>query len=213
MRNPWVLCAGVILAAPLALAAPRDRPDGSWISLGGTVASTGPDAFNLDYGTGTVLVEMDDRDTFPEGQALVAGDRVTVYGRVDDDLFEATKIEAASVYVDSVSTYYVASSRDEEDAAGAGWFDLAAPLRPAAMLVRGTVTATGEDAFTLGQGGERIVVDTSQLADAPFDDAGWRRVDTGDLVRVRGLMTSEFLADGKLVAGSVVTLLPHELRR
>lgn len=206
-----LLGAGLMLAAPLAIANPRDLPDGTWISLGGTVESTSPEAFNLDYGTGTVLVEMDDWDSFPEGQALVEGDAVTVYGRVDDNLFESAKIEAASVYVENIGSYYVAGSRDEEDAAL--WFDLATPLRPAAVLVRGTVTETGDDSLTVGRGAQRILVDTSQLADDPLDDRYWRRVEAGDLVRVRGIMTSDFLADGKLVAGSIVTLLPDEMHR
>lgn len=201
----------LVLAAPLTFGAPQDVPDGTWMSLGGTVEGTGPDAFKLDYGAGTVSVEMDDWDTFPEGRALVEGDKVTVYGRVDNDLFEKATIEASSVYVEDLGTYYVASPRDEENAAV--WFDLAVPLRPAAVMIRGTVTDTGEESVTLGSGAERIVVDTSQLADDPLDDRYWRRVEVGDLVRVRGAITSEFLADGELVAGSIVTLLPDEIRR
>ncbi|MGM0425831.1 MAG: hypothetical protein ACQEQ7_01185 [Thermodesulfobacteriota bacterium] len=72
------------------------------------------DSFTLDYGEGTVLVEMDDWDWYDEEGTVLEGDKVTVYGKIDDDLYEATSIEASSVYVENLGTYFYASSADEE---------------------------------------------------------------------------------------------------
>ncbi|MDZ7782331.1 MAG: hypothetical protein U5K56_05075 [Halioglobus sp.] len=69
----------------------------------------------LDYGQGNITVEMDDSDRDADGYKLIEGDRITVSGVVDDDFYESTKIEAASVYVEELGTHFYASSIDEED--------------------------------------------------------------------------------------------------
>ena len=109
------------VGAPLAAADapdPEDQPDGSWISMSGTVTAPTASAFTLDYGEGMVLVEVDDWDHYGEAAGLLDGDEVTVTGRVDDDLYESTSIEASSVYVEDLNTYFYASAADEEGAPG-----------------------------------------------------------------------------------------------
>lgn len=59
-------------------------------------------------------------DWCQEGYRLLDGGEVTVYGRVDDDMFESKSIEAGSVYVKDLNTYFHANSTDEEDAMYAG---------------------------------------------------------------------------------------------
>lgn len=46
--------------------------------------------FTLDYGNRTVLIEMDDRDNDGDAHAhaLLDGDELTVYGRIDGDCYE-----------------------------------------------------------------------------------------------------------------------------
>lgn len=60
-----------------------------------------------------ITVEMDDWDWYAEGAALSEGDRVTVYGFIDDDFYELRSIEASSVYVDDFNTFFYASGLDE----------------------------------------------------------------------------------------------------
>jgi len=57
---------------------------------------------------------MDDWDWFDEASRLNAGEKVTVYGRIDDGLYETRTIEADSVYVYERNTYYYANDADEE---------------------------------------------------------------------------------------------------
>ena len=93
---------------------PYQQSDETWISMKGTVESVKPDSFILDYGMGSIIVEMDDWDWYAEGSALKKGDKVTVYGDVDDDIFEVTSIEANSVYVEGLNSFFFASANDEE---------------------------------------------------------------------------------------------------
>lgn len=46
------------------------------------------------YGNGSITVEMDDGDRDADAYSLDEGDNVTVYGMIDDDLFESATIEA-----------------------------------------------------------------------------------------------------------------------
>ena len=89
-----ILALGIVgltvTAAPARIRGPV--PDDSWISISGTVVTPQADSFKLDFGNGLVTVEVDDFDRTGEGVLLRDGDRVTVFGRIDDDLFEKTKI-------------------------------------------------------------------------------------------------------------------------
>lgn len=99
---------------------PYLKANNTWISISGTVKTVSPDIFLLDYGDGIIKVEMDDGDRDADAYKLIEGDTVTVNGMIDDDFYEATKIEAASVYVEKLGTYFYASSVDEEDYAVSG---------------------------------------------------------------------------------------------
>lgn len=99
---------------------PYLAPDSTWMSISGTVGAVNRDSFFLDYGDGQVIVEMDDGDRDADGYVLNPGDHVTVSGVVDDDFFESTSIEAASVYIDKLDATFYSSAIDEEDYAS--WF-------------------------------------------------------------------------------------------
>src|SRR6056297_3223471 len=114
------ILAGTVVAVYLATSAsarqdPTEQLDESWISLGGTVTSSSADSFRLDYGDGMITVEMDDWDYDGDAFPLMDGDQVTVYGRVDQNLFANTTIEAGSVYVQDLNTFFYASAADEEE--------------------------------------------------------------------------------------------------
>jgi len=73
------------------------KPEDSWLSLEGEVASTQPDSFYLDYGEGRLLVMMDDWDWYDERRHLLPGDRVKVAGSMDDDLLESRELMADAI--------------------------------------------------------------------------------------------------------------------
>ncbi|MGV3591061.1 MAG: hypothetical protein ACO1PZ_05175 [Gammaproteobacteria bacterium] len=199
----------------------------SYISLEGTVESVSPNSFVLSYNEDgdDVLVEMDDGDRDADAYRLLPGDRVTVYGVMDRDLFESRKIEASTVYVDKLNTFFSASAVDEEDylpiltivttASGSdmdGDSDASANASAGAagatpdpiLWVQGEVSNVQDGSFDLAMGERDINVTVEGLSDNPLDDEGYRKIEDGDVVSVLGNIDSGFFNDGELVAESVV---------
>ena len=213
--KPAILACAVAGALGVAAAqaqAPYSKPDDSYISISGTVAEPSADDFVLDYGSGTILVEMDDWDSYGDAHGLMDGDRVTVFGRMDDDFFEVARIEAGSVYVENLNTYFYASSADEEKYAydPQSW-SVTTPVVVSTMTLRGEVVATdAEDGhFTIDTVGEQIEVDIAGLDYNPLDDQGFQAVEAGDYVSVTGMMDYEFM-DGRVFEADLVTTLVDE---
>jgi uncharacterized protein YdeI (BOF family) len=194
------LCAGLLPA--FAEENPYTKKDGSWISISGTVTTVGPDAFNLDYGEGLVTVEMDDWDLDADGYKLLEGDDVTVYGRVDDDFLETTSIEAGSVYVKGLNTFFYANSADEETL----------PAAATVTVVDYDLKLTGEVAsvdgreFTIDTGPREMRVDTIMMSYNPMDDEGFQKIEVGDRVSVTGDIDVDTWEKRELMAETIVTL-------
>ncbi|WP_404361646.1 NirD/YgiW/YdeI family stress tolerance protein [Marinobacter sp.] len=200
-------CIATLLAASPALAqeSPYLKPDGTWISLSGTVAETMDESFILDYGRGAITVEMDDWAWYDEHGDILENDRVTVYGIVDDDTFETATIDANSVYVENLGTYFYASPADEDS-----YQDIdptpAVPIVPGDITVTGTITSIEGREFTIDSGLQQITVETIELPYNPLDDRGFQQLDLGDTVTVTGNMESDIFDRMELVAESIVTL-------
>ncbi|MGH0030244.1 MAG: hypothetical protein ACQGVC_10665 [Myxococcota bacterium] len=182
---------------------PYTKSDGTWISISGQVKNIGPDTFVLDYGTGSVLVEMDDGDRDADAYQLIAGDKVTVNGRIDDDFYETTKIEAGSVFVEKIDTYFFASARDEEQPF---YYEVTTPVVVSSTVVRGTVTEVNGSEFIIDTGVRSVRVDVEDMAYDPLDDEGYLKVRPGDRVRVVGTMEDGFFESRELKADSIVKL-------
>ncbi|HEY9119237.1 MAG TPA: NirD/YgiW/YdeI family stress tolerance protein [Marinobacter sp.] len=201
--------SSALIAVPTAALAATDSPylrsDGSWITLSGTVTSTAADTFTLDYGRGLVTVEMDDWDWFEEEGKVLSGDKVTVYGEVDDDTFENTKIEASSVYVENLGTYFFASARDEENFNA---LDVAptVPIDVGDLIVTGTVESVDGREFTIDSAQQAMKVDTTLMPYNPLDDEGYQKISEGDLVTITGNLDDDTFEKQELMAESVVTL-------
>lgn len=199
---------GTGMAISSAAQSPYLAPDDTWISISGTVdgVPTG-DIFNLDYGEGMIAVEMDDWDTDADAYKLVEGDNVTVSGWIDDDLFERRTIEARSVYVENLGTYFYASGADEEKYYYSG---VTVPVVINTIGLHGTVSEVSGREFTLNTGLRSITVDTVQMPYNPMDDEGFQQIEVGDVVSATGVMQTDLLDDRELHASSVVTLLDHD---
>jgi hypothetical protein len=201
------LCSGGIMAAD-----PKTEPDASWISISGTVVEPTDSSFLLDYGDDVVIVEVDDWDVYAEAHPLINGDRVTVYGRVDNDLFEAAKIEAGAVFVQGLNTYIYASSADEEGDATAYypyyWTNLGVPVTND-VTVRGMVTAVDPEQreFRIDRGNRELTVKTESMVFNPLDKYGYQRIQQGDVVSVTGNLDKNFFGGRVLRADMVTTLL------
>lgn len=169
-------------------------------------------SFLLDYGDDVVTVEVEDWDVYAEAHPLIDGDRVTVYGRVDNDLFEAAKIEAGAVFVQGLNIYIHASSADEEGDATAYypyyWTNVGLPVTND-VTVRGTVTAVEpeEREFSIDRGNRELTVKTGSMVFNPLDNYGYQRIEKGHVVSVTGNLDKNFFGGRVLRADMVTTLL------
>lgn len=203
-RFVYLTSISAILFASAAFAqSPYLKPDNTWISIDGTVEDVSPDSFTLDYGQGDITVEMDDSDRDAEGYKLMKGDRVTVAGVIDDDFYETAKIEAASVYVEEIGTYFHASTIDEEDTI----LDID-PVVVSNTTFQGTVTSVDKNAekFTLDSGPAKITVEVDEMPYNPLDEEGYQEISKGDVVSVTGSIDKE-LFDGRVFNAERVTTL------
>ena len=202
-----IAISSVLATAPLAAAAndyPRLEPDDSRVTLTGTVTSSTENTFMLDYGHGLITVEMDDWNWFEEEKDILPGDAVTVYGRVDDDLFDMATIEADSVYVQDLGTYFYGSPGDDQPRP----VDLApTPYAESGdMVLSGTVTGVDGREFTINSGALRMTVDTSFMPYDPTDDEGYQQISEGDRVTVAGEVEATTFDQRELIADAVITL-------
>ena len=195
---------------PNADARLASTPDGNWINLEGRVVSKTATSFVLDYGDGNVTVEMDDWDWFKEARYLLVGDRVSVTGRIDRSLLDRATLEASSVYVHNLGTYFYASGEDEEDVATSTIYAIA----PAgAVDATGYVTAIEGREFTIGSAGGSMRVDTSRMANNPLDQEGQPQVTLADRVYVWGSLDVDARERDELMADGVIVLRPDRTKR
>ena len=192
-------------ASPSAAVDPYAVDDQTWISVTGTVADTSIDEFTLDYGRGLITVEMEDWDWYTSALPLRFGDRVTVLGRIDDDLFEGREIKAERVYVAARATYYYPSDAYASSLAVYGF--------PALVLedgtwvsVSGKVAKVGDREFLIEAGDGRIQIDTIGMAYNPLDDTGFQKIEKGDRVSVTGRLDLDFFERREIQADTIVTL-------
>lgn len=198
----FALMIPLFTSAALADESPFSKADGTWVNMTGTAIETGPDSFYLDYGQGTILVEMDDWSTDADAAPIFNGDEVRVYGEIDDDFSELATIEAESVYVENLGVYFYANSDDEESAL----FTNTAPIIVGQTEVIGTVTSVEGREFTLDKGNHMLTVDTIGMDYNPLDDRGFQQVDVGDLISVTGNMEENITDTMELEADTLVIL-------
>ncbi len=197
------IIAGLFLTNSAMAKNPYTKPNNSWISISGTVNSVNPDSFILNYGDGVIKVEMDDGDRDADAYKLLAGDKVTVNGMIDDDFYETTKIEASNVYVENLGTTFFASAVDEEDY----MVTVTTPIVVPSTTLQGTVTAVKDDEFTVDTGLQSTIVDVEKMVYNPLDKEGYQRIEVGDYVRVTGTMDKDFFEARKLKAEIIVELI------
>lgn len=186
--------------------------DRSIVSVAGVVKSTAGDRFTLDMGGSDIIVEMDGWDWFVnEAEQLHVGEKVTVTGRVDDNLFEKRTIEADTVYVHPRTTFYFANNGDEEGGEVLLYTYNMPPLSEGARIsARGTVKNLGGGEFTLDTKFGNIQVDTGSLSYDPTDKIGFQRIRNGDQVYVSGIWDKSFVESNKIQAQNLIRLVQQD---
>jgi len=196
------LVVSILVASPAGAQNPFAQTDESWITIDGHVVDVMRNQFTLDYGDGIITVEFDDGDRDADAYVLRADDAVTVSGRIDDDFLELATIEAGSVYVKNLDTYFYSSAIDEEDRLSA----TVEPMGIPRTTLRGIVTAVYDDDFSINTGLREITVRVDEMPYDPLDDLGYQKIEIGDYVSVTADPDWGLFEGRVLDAVSVVTI-------
>ncbi|MDX1536232.1 NirD/YgiW/YdeI family stress tolerance protein [Arsukibacterium sp.] len=200
-------CAVSIAAAfalPIQADTVKNKVDGSWVSLSGKVVSHTPEAFTLDYGEGTILVETDDWDSIGDGWAINESDKVTVYGVVDNGFYESKTIEAGSVYIEDSNTMVTAPSTADEEGMPVTYTYFSVPA-DYDFQIAGTVTSISGREFTVDNGQRKVTVDTINMGYNPLDSIGVQQIEKGDFVSVSGDLDVNIFDNNEITAESIVS--------
>lgn len=206
------ILASSVLAAPALAQFPKLQPDGAWIAISGTVVSPGDDEFTLDYGHGQISVEMDDWEWYADSIPVLAGDTVTVYGEVEQHLFVDASIEADSVFVQGMGTYFYATAPQDRPEFMVMDVTPVTPVVVGNVSFTGTVSDVSGREFTLSTGGRSLTVDNLGMPYNPMDDEGLQKVEVGDVVSVAGNLGTDLIGDRELTADSVVIIQDESMR-
>lgn len=159
---------------------PATLEQGAWIGINGTVGMVGPNSFFLDHGDSTVIVGL-------TGEILreydfIRGQKVTVYGKIDQDLFQKNVIKARAVVIEGSegAEHTVIGEEDKVKVITASYVPTS--------VIHGMVTAVTEKRIVIDQGENKISIDTSELSFDPKDEQGRVQVKQGDLVTVQGVV-------------------------
>ncbi|NCC22686.1 MAG: hypothetical protein EOM26_09540 [Alphaproteobacteria bacterium] len=207
--------AASLLSTPVAAQEVALYDDDDPIVISGTVAEVDGDEFVLNYGEGRVTVEMDDWDWFlNEAEALIPGERVTVSGWIDDDLFEGREIEAETVYVSDRYTRYFEDPEVGTRSPDTFVYSYTGITPDESWIsTSGRIESIDGRAFTLANDAGEIRVETGTLGYNPMDEDGFQKLEAGDRVYVSGLLDNDFFERRTIEANQVVTLSEQTRRR
>lgn len=203
-----ILGAAITAFGNSAIAADKvaNEPDGSWVSVKGTVVAWLEDSFILDYGENTISVEVDSWDASDNAESILNGYQVTVHGRVDDDFYQERSIEADTIYVNELNTVLTGPTPvDEEEVSRRMHTRYFGPIDTDIEVV-GTVTGIKGREFTIDTGDRQVTVNTIELDYNPMDESGFQQIKPGDFVRASGDLTSETLENREIMAETVISL-------
>jgi hypothetical protein len=173
---------------------PHDAKKGTWIGVTGTVESTSPGSFQLDYGDGNIKVELEPSST--KKHDFIKDEHVRVFGVVDDGFFKARTIRAHAVYVESLRSYVCTTEGAEAICSSF------APTILSGMVVHGRVTKVDKNSMTVDEGDRQITIDTDAMNTANVGTGTAQAAQVGDMVTVLGHM-DEGLFSRKMKADAV----------
>ncbi|MCU7555469.1 NirD/YgiW/YdeI family stress tolerance protein [Alteromonas sp. ASW11-19] len=179
--------------------------DNTWLTVSGQIKEVGDDSFVLRSGDDRLTVEFEDGDDDEDAQMFNVGDKVTVSGEVDENLFLDTSLEASSVFVHDWNTTFVAETTDNElkDRFIA---TATVPSDLDDMTLIGSVSSVNGETIQLTTSGVTIDVDVSELPGNPLSDDGYLHIQEGDRVKVDASIESAFYNESMVVAEALIRL-------
>ena len=184
------------------------RDDHAPVTLSGVLVSVDSDDFVLDYGSGSVTVDLSEWDRSAHDLLMEPGYEVTVFGEIDKHLFTSLTISADAIYLKDLGSYAYAKSTDVTNRGFVNYlWSEPDRYRASDMTVRGKVVGvdTADRSFTVAiGGGEEIQIETDLMEYDPTASGKRNPVDAGDWVRVSGRVDNEFFG-GRVIRADAVT--------
>lgn len=173
--------------------------DETSLTLNGTVSQVNDDEFILQTSNGSIKVDSDDVFDDENVYRLASGDRVVVYGEVDDHFFESRELEADAIHVDKVDVTF--TTRDEP----VNNYSYTSSNGESGEITElsGRIIAIDDDEFSISSGTGQTTVSIDDLDNNPLDDQGYLKLDVGDQVRVKGEMADGWFDDREFEATSL----------
>ncbi|WP_334018248.1 hypothetical protein [Alteromonas sp. S015] len=164
----------------------------TWITLTGEVSSVDSKFFTLDYGDGSIFVELKDTDLDSRAYANMKGEDVMVTARLDDGMFSSERLIAQSVIVDGMDTVYLADSVNQ--ASADLYLSTASNIEfdDEEMVLVGTVKSIGKEVIQIAVGDTTLTVELDELESAPVDSEGYLTLIEGERVRITGELEDDF---------------------
>lgn len=174
------------------------------IVVSGRVSDIDDDSFKLNYGKDSIKVEMSNWSFDDKSEQIRNGERVTVYGYIDNSWFERHKLQAQAVYIHDRNTYFIAG--DNKDYYALNTIAIEKIPDNTHVSIKGKVIDIDGEKFTLKFGADIIDVDVSELEYNPFAKKGNKKIKVNDLVYVSGKLDSGFFEDKEIKADSIIKL-------
>ncbi|MEQ9478511.1 MAG: hypothetical protein RIK00_04235 [Algiphilus sp.] len=205
----WSAFFALASGSAVALQSPETAQPTTWVGLTGTVTTVEEDRFKVDYGDGTLTVDVADWTAFNDQFALGKGDKLTVYGRVDPALYQSATLEASTLFVEDLNSYFYANAKARK--AFGGWATRT-DYEPGAVVYIGDVASVNrvQGFVTIDTGKMELTVDTTNMLYNPLDEEGFQQIQAGDRVSVEGAVDDDFFRGSEMIADAVTTLQPTE---
>ncbi|MBD66328.1 MAG: hypothetical protein CME62_14045 [Halobacteriovoraceae bacterium] len=188
----------------------KNATDGEYITVSGKVEKASGKMFHLKSENKKIKVTMDNHfDTWAaDGFKVREGDKVVVTGRVDKDLLDNDSLNAGSVYVQNLGTYFYGDSSDKSQTPklSSSYLSIQDLPENTSVDITGTVSNVSGREFTVNTGTRRIQVDTAGMAYNPMDNVGLTQIKEGDRVTVSGVVDDKYLDEKELAPGYIIEL-------
>lgn len=191
---------------PILQSAAYTAQDGTLVTLSGTAVDPNLETFRLDYGGGSILVEMDDFDYWPEALTLTNGQKVQVTGYIDDDFAELRTVKATTVYIKNLNMHLFDKSVDQEKSSYHNSVNHDFDAGSISMTGMVTETRPFHDEMDVAFGGLNMQVDTDNLNYDVYGATGPQQIVAGDRVRIYGELDEGIFERDEISASAVVKL-------
>lgn len=185
---------------------------GEFVTISGKVSKVEADSFNLMSQGRKIIVGTYGNNWDADGFRLVKGDVVIVTSKIDQDFIKNKKIEADSIYVKSLKTYFYKKDKSDEATPflSANLYNQDKLPESTSIELQGEITDVNERNITVNTGFRKVLVSTKEMNFNPLDKVGLTRVKKGDQVKVTGVISDSFFQGKGVSAGFLMKTLSSD---